>query len=55
MGKSVKIIKAIGGVLGAILPKSCKSKCCSGSECSCNGEKNLIVEEKKESVINAEV
>ena len=51
MGKTVKIIKAIS----SLLPKNCKSKCCSGSECSCNNEKNLILESSNEVVKNAEV
>tara|TARA_R110002012_G_scaffold85795_4_gene213783 strand:+ start:759 stop:899 length:141 start_codon:yes stop_codon:yes gene_type:complete len=41
MGKTLKIINAISVLLGKILPKSCKSKCCSGSECECGEKKTL--------------
>lgn len=57
MGKTVNIINAISALLSKILPKSCKSKCCSGSECEC-GNKNIIDSngelEEDEATIQAE-
>ena len=55
--KTLEIIKAIVGLIGKILPKNCKSKCCSGSECECGDKpkKNLIDENLENSVENATV
>ena len=37
----LKIITAIVSLFTKIFPNSCKSKCCSGSECEC-GNKNIL-------------
>tara|TARA_R100000541_G_scaffold28375_1_gene37706 strand:- start:165 stop:341 length:177 start_codon:yes stop_codon:yes gene_type:complete len=55
MGKYIDIISLIFKGVGKIWPKSCKSKCCSGSECECGGKKNLIEEEPETVVENASV
>lgn len=59
MSKYIDIIKVIATIIGKLKPKSCKSKCCSGSECEMGQPKNLInVEEEKDvepTVIYAEV
>tara|TARA_R110000787_G_scaffold96242_4_gene199522 strand:- start:671 stop:850 length:180 start_codon:yes stop_codon:yes gene_type:complete len=56
MKKYIDIIGMLVNGLAKIWPKSCKSKCCSGSECECgNTKKNLIEEETEEVVENASV
>ena len=52
MGKNniIPILKAISAIITKLTPKSCKSKCCSGSECECGQPKNLINEEEEKDV-----
>tara|TARA_R110000803_G_scaffold77315_1_gene142147 strand:- start:5924 stop:6103 length:180 start_codon:yes stop_codon:yes gene_type:complete len=50
MSKYIDIIKAIATIITKLKPKSCRSKCCSGSECECGQPKNLINEEEEKDV-----